>query len=90
MYQNEFLKKYLSVSLGINVVWSLLSKVCLPVCCSVMSHSLELHGLSRRLLCPWNSPSKNTGVGSHSLPQGIFETLTQAQIFQIAVRVFTI
>ena len=45
MYQNEFLKKYLSVSLGINVVWSLLSKVCLPVCCSVMSHSLELHGL---------------------------------------------
>ena len=25
-----------------------------------------------RLLCPWNSPGKNTGVGSHSLPQGIF------------------
>ena len=22
--------------------------------------------------CPWNSPGKNTGVGSHSLLQGIF------------------
>ena len=25
-----------------------------------------------RLLCPWNSLAKNTGVGSHSLLQGIF------------------
>ena len=31
------------------------------------------HGLQlSRLLCPWNSPSKNTGVGCHSLLQGIF------------------
>ena len=31
------------------------------------------HGLyPARLLCPWNSPGKNTGVGSHSLLQGIF------------------
>ena len=27
-----------------------------------------------RLLCPWDSPGKNTGVGSHSLFQGIFPT----------------
>ena len=27
-----------------------------------------------RLLCPWNSTGKNTGVGSHSLLQGIFPT----------------
>ena len=27
---------------------------------------------STRLLCPWNSPGKNTEVGSHSLLQGIF------------------
>ena len=27
-----------------------------------------------RLLSPWNSPGKNTGVGSHSLLQGIFAT----------------
>ena len=25
-----------------------------------------------RLLCPWNSPGQNAGVGSHSLLQGIF------------------
>ena len=27
-----------------------------------------------RLLCPWDSPGKNTGVGSHSLLQGICPT----------------
>ena len=27
-----------------------------------------------RLLCPWDSPDKNTRVGSHSLLQGIFLT----------------
>ena len=27
-----------------------------------------------RLLCPWNSPGKNTGVGCHFLLQGIFPT----------------
>ena len=33
------------------------------------------HGLSpARLLCPWNSPGENTGVGSHSLLQGLFLT----------------
>ena len=26
------------------------------------------------LLCPWNSPGKNTGVDCHSLLQGIFQT----------------
>ncbi len=30
-----------------------------------------------KLLCPWNSPGKNTGVGYHFLLQGIF--LTQGQ-----------
>ena len=27
-----------------------------------------------RLLCSWNSPGNNSGVGSHSLLQGIFLT----------------
>ena len=27
-----------------------------------------------KLLCPWNSPGKNTGVGCHFLLQGIFPT----------------
>ena len=42
---------------------------------SVVSDSLWPHGLqSARLLCPWNSPGKNTGVGCHSLLQRIFLT----------------
>ena len=45
------------------------------VSCSVMSDSLRPHGLQpTRLLCPWNSPAKNTGAGCHALPQGIFWT----------------
>ena len=40
---------------------------------SVVSDSLRLHGLwPARLLCPWNSPGKNTGVGCHFLLQGVF------------------
>ena len=38
--------------------------------CSVVSDSLQ----PRELYSPWNSPGKNTGVGSHSLLQGIFPT----------------
>ena len=37
---------------------------------SVVSDSLQPHGLHS----PWNSPGKNTGVGSLSLLQGIFPT----------------
>ena len=38
-----------------------------------MSNSLQSPRLeSSKLLCPWNSPGKNTGVGSHSLLPGIF------------------
>ena len=42
---------------------------------SVVSDSLRLHGLQpTRLLSPWNSPGKNTGVGCHFLLQGFFPT----------------
>ena len=42
---------------------------------SVVSSSLQPHGLQpARLLCPWNFPGKDTGVGCHSLLQGIFPT----------------
>ena len=42
---------------------------------SVLSDSLGPHGLKpTRLLCPWDCPDKNTGVGSHSLLQRIFQT----------------
>ena len=38
-----------------------------------MSDSLRPHGLQpARLLCPWDSPGKNTGAGCHFLLQGIF------------------
>ena len=41
--------------------------------CTVMSDSLQPRGLqSTRLLCPWHSPGKNTGVGCCFLLQGIF------------------
>ena len=40
---------------------------------SIGSNSLRPHGLqTARLLCPWNSAGKNTGVGCHFLLQGIF------------------
>ena len=42
---------------------------------SVVSDSLWPHGLwPTRLLRPWDSPGKNTGVGCHFLLQGIFPT----------------
>ena len=40
-----------------------------------MSNSLQPHGLwPTRLLCPWDSPGKNNGVGCHALLQGILLT----------------
>ena len=47
----------------------------LCVCCSVVANLLQPHELQpAKLLSPWNSQGKNTGVGSHSLLQGIFLT----------------
>ena len=40
-----------------------------------MSDSLYPHGLEpARLICPWNSPGRNTGVGCHFLLHGVFPT----------------
>ena len=33
-----------------------------------------LYRVSQGLIKPWNSPGKNTGMGNHSLLQGIFPT----------------
>ena len=42
---------------------------------SGVSDSLRLYGLQpARLLCPWDSPGKNTGVGRRALLRGIFPT----------------
>ena len=45
------------------------------VLCSVVSNSFGTPGLQpTRLLCPWDSPGKKTGVGCRALLQGIFPT----------------
>ena len=48
-------------------------------CCWLVTKScpplLQPHGLQpTRLLCPWNFPGKNTGMGCQLLLQGIFPT----------------
>ena len=46
----------------------ILAQLC-PTCCDSLDCPV-------RLLCPWYSPGKNTGVGCHALLQGIFLTLS--------------
>ena len=47
----------------------------LSVSCSVLLDSLRPHGLQpTSLLCPWDFPGTNTGVGCHFLLQRIFPT----------------
>ena len=49
--------------------------LCVCVSHSVMSDSSRPHGLQlSRLLCPWDSPGKNNGVGYHFLSQWTFPT----------------
>ena len=44
--------------------------MCMCVSYSAVSDSLRHHGLQpSRLLCPWESPGQDTGVGCHSLPR---------------------
>ena len=49
--------------------------MCVHVCTraySVMSDSLQSHGLyPASLLCPWDSPGENIGVGCHLPESGI-------------------
>ena len=45
--------------------------------CTISQSLLKLMSIDSvpaRLLCPWNSPGKTTGMGSHPLPQWIFLT----------------
>ena len=60
---------------SINHIYEMNRYDCVYVSRSVMSDFLRPHGLQpTRLLCPWSSPGKNTGVGGHSLLHGIFPT----------------
>ena len=71
------------IAVGFFIIWatreeiySFLRGLCMCTY-SVVSNSLQSHRFQlTRLLCPWNSPDNNTGVGCHFLLQDIF--LTQA------------
>ena len=60
-------------------VWGLIR---MPLCVLVAQSCLTLYDPIgcidpielNRISCPWNTPGKNTGVGSHFLLQGIFPT----------------
>ena len=68
----DFLKFKLYAWVQVHLVFSCFS-VAQSVSSLVVSNSLQSHGLQpTRLLCPWDSPGKNTGVGCHFLLQGIF------------------
>ena len=48
--------------------------ICMPSCFSHVQLFVTPWTVVARLLCPWDSPGKNTGVGSHFLLQRIFPT----------------
>ena len=66
-----------SIIFGLNLaIITYLASLFLPIASNMYSESVHSSSAysSARLLCPWNSPGRNTGVGSHSLLQGIFST----------------
>ena len=72
---NRFLCVCVRVCTCVHVRARVCACVCVCVSCSVMSDSLQPHGLwPTRLLCPWNSQGKNPKMGFHSLLQGLFST----------------
>ena len=64
--------------------------VCVCVCVLVaqLCLTLRLHGLyPTRILCLWDSPGKNTGVGCHFLLQGSSKTRDRAHISCLGRRI---
>ena len=59
-------------SLKLKSIESVMPSNHLILCHPLFAQSCPI--LCARLLCPWYFPSKNTGVGCHSLLQGIFLT----------------
>ena len=58
---------------------------------SVMSDTLQAYGLKpARLLCPWDSPGKNTGVGSRSLLRGSSQPRDQSWVSCTTGRFFSV
>ena len=74
-----FLSRHLILCVVCLVIWGWVLMTMMyeseSISCSVISDSLQLHGLEpARLLCSWNSPGKNTGMGSRSLLQEVILT----------------
>ena len=61
-----------------SLCWVFISMLCICCCClvaAVASASVWTCGLQpARLLWPWDSPGRGTGVGGHALLPGIFPT----------------
>ena len=58
---------------------------------SVVSNPLRPHGLQHaRLLCPWDFPGKNTGMGCYLLLRGIFLTQGSNPVTCITGSSFTV
>ena len=83
MDEEDVVHIYSGISLGHEKEWNIATcsntdgpmKVKESVSHSVMSNSLQPQRLyPTRLLCPWDSPGKNAGVGCHFYLQGIFLT----------------
>ena len=55
-----------------------LVSICVHVCVCCFFNYVRIFAtlwtIVARVLCLWNSPGKNTGVGCYALPQGIFPT----------------
>ena len=66
-----FLEMALYLFLEIN---GTLQALCVYYVALALSNSATPWAVDPRLLCPWDSAGKNTGVGCHSLLQGIFPT----------------
>ena len=75
MHFSTFLLKTWNFLLNDGAIFEHLNHVHVCQVASIVSNSVRPYGLwPTRLLCPWNSPGKNTGVGCHALLQGIFPT----------------
>ena len=62
------LKRFSSSSSSMVPLWAL------PVSQGYSEHPVQQWLQPAMLLCPWDSPGKNTGVACHALLQGIFQT----------------
>ena len=70
------------------LLWSQLMRMCVRAKSLQLCLTLRPCGLwPTRLLCPWDSPGRNTRVGCHSLLQGTFLTQGQAQVSWIGRQV---